>query len=109
MKKIIITLTGLLVLSCQSKKEEPAAATTTLNETTVSLTEAQLKNADLALGQLEKKSLSSVLKVNGQIDVPPQNLVSISMPLGSYLKSTKLLPGMHINKGEVIATMEDQQ
>ncbi len=109
MKKIIITLTGLLVLSCQSKKEEPAAATTTLNETTVSLTEAQLKNADLALGQLEKKSLSSVLKVNGQIDVPPQNLVSISMPLGGYLKSTKLLPGMHINKGEVIATMEDQQ
>ncbi|TBX67528.1 efflux RND transporter periplasmic adaptor subunit [Flavobacterium silvisoli] len=109
MKKIIITLTGLLVLSCQSKKEEPAAKPETINETTVSLTEAQLKNADLALGQLEKKSLSAVLKVNGQIDVPPQNLVSISMPLGGYLKSTQLLPGMHINKGQIIATMEDQQ
>jgi membrane fusion protein, heavy metal efflux system len=35
--------------------------------------------------------------------------VSISAPLGGYLKSTKLLPGMHLNKGEVIAVLEDQQ
>jgi cobalt-zinc-cadmium efflux system membrane fusion protein len=47
--------------------------------------------------------------VNGKIDVPPQNMVSISVPLGGYLKSTKLLEGMHINKGEVLAVMEDQQ
>jgi len=108
MKNTIIILVGLLVLSCQSKKEE-TTADTPINETEVSLTEAQLKNASLTIGSLEKKSLSSVLKVNGQIDVPPQNLVSISMPLGGYLKSTQLLPGMHINKGQVIATMEDQQ
>ncbi len=36
-------------------------------------------------------------------------MVSISVPLGGYLRSTKLLPGMHLNKGEVIAIMEDQQ
>lgn len=109
MKNIIITLIGFLVLGCQSKKEEAATDAKTINESIVALTEAQLKNASLATGNVEKKSISSVLKVNGQIDVPPQNMVSISMPLGGYLKSTKLLPGMHINKGEVIATMEDQQ
>jgi cobalt-zinc-cadmium efflux system membrane fusion protein len=47
--------------------------------------------------------------VNGKIDVPPQNLVSISVPLGGYLKTTQLLPGMHVNKGDVIAVMQDQQ
>ena len=109
MKNIIITLTACLILSCQSKKEEAPAAANSLTESIASLTEAQLKNANITTGRLEKKSISSVLKVNGQIDVPPQNMVSISMPLGGYLKSTKLLPGMHINKGEVIATMEDQQ
>lgn len=109
MKNIIITLIGFLVLGCQSKKEEATTDAKTINESIVALTEAQLKNASLATGNVEKKSISSVLKVNGQIDVPPQNMVSISMPLGGYLKSTKLLPGMHINKGEVIATMEDQQ
>ena len=31
------------------------------------------------------------------------------MPLGGYLKSTNLLPGKYIEKGAVIAVMEDQQ
>ena len=43
------------------------------------------------------------------MDVPPQNMVSISVPLGGYLRSTSLLPGMHVRKGDVIAVMEDQQ
>ncbi|MFN5932211.1 MAG: efflux RND transporter periplasmic adaptor subunit, partial [Sphingobacteriales bacterium] len=42
-------------------------------------------------------------------DVPPQNIVSISFPLGGYLKSTKLLPGMQVKKGEVVGYIEDQQ
>jgi cobalt-zinc-cadmium efflux system membrane fusion protein len=75
----------------------------------VSLTNEQLTNANVVLGKLEQKSISSILKVNGKIDVPPQNMVSVSVPLGGYLKSTKLLPGMHVSKGEVIAVMEDQQ
>src|SRR5690606_32478898 len=49
------------------------------------------------------------LKLNGKIDVPPQNLASVSSALGAYVKSTKLLPGMHFRKGEVIAVMEDNQ
>jgi cobalt-zinc-cadmium efflux system membrane fusion protein len=53
--------------------------------------------------------MASILKVSGIIDVPPQNMVSVSVPLGGFLKYTKLLPGMHITKGEAIATMEDQQ
>lgn len=109
MKNIIIALIGCLIMSCQSKKEDAPTESKSINESVVSLSPAQLKNANLSTGVLEKKSISSVLKVNGQIDVPPQNMVSISMPLGGYLKTTKLLPGMHINKGEVIATMEDQQ
>jgi len=33
----------------------------------------------------------------------------VSMPMGGFLKTTQLLPGMHVKKGEVIATMEDQR
>lgn len=109
MKNILIILGSLLVFSCQSKTEKPEATSKSINESVVTLTDGQLKNTALATGTLEKKSLSTVLKVHGQIDVPPQNMISISMPLGGYLKTTKLLPGMHVSKGEVIATMEDQQ
>lgn len=99
----------ILLVGCNSKKEEQTSDAEKNNENLVSLSDAQFKNASIEIGKPEKRTISSILKVNGKIDVPPQNLVSVSMPLGGYLKTTKLLPGMHITKGEVIATMEDQQ
>ncbi len=109
MKIFIILLASFLLLNCQTKKEEKTSETNTIELINVSLTPKQLENAALMIGSVEERTVASILKVNGIIDVPPQNLISISMPLGGYLKSTKLLPGMHLNKGEVIATMEDQQ
>ncbi len=108
-KYIILLVSSALLMSCGSETKTENTATVALEETTVQLTDAQLKNISLTTGKLELKSISSILKVNGTIDVPPQNLVSISVPLGGFLKSTKLLPGMHIFKGDVIAIVEDQQ
>lgn len=76
---------------------------------TITLTDVQMSNAHIETGNIEQKEISTILKVNGRIDVPPQNMVSVSVLLGGYLKSTKLLPGMHINKNEVIAVVEDNQ
>lgn len=108
--KFIWILTLLAAASCAGdKKETPSVATTEETETVVTLTEEQYKNARIETGDISRRSVAAVLKVNGKIDVPPQNMVSVSFPLGGYLKSTKLLPGAHVSKGEVIAVMEDQQ
>jgi len=88
-----------------AEKEAPSAT----NESLVQLSDAQMKNAGIVTARPERRSMAAVLKVSGKIDVPPQNIVSISFPLGGYLKSTRLLPGMHVNKGSVIGVMEDQQ
>ncbi|MBK7310061.1 MAG: efflux RND transporter periplasmic adaptor subunit [Bacteroidia bacterium] len=110
MKNYIILITILTFLSsCGNKKETEDSLKSNLEVNLVELTPEQIKNAGIAIGRSEQRVLSSLLKVNGVIDVPPQNMVSISVPLGGYLRSTKLLPGMHVNKGEVIAVMEDQQ
>jgi membrane fusion protein, heavy metal efflux system len=106
---IFLSISIILLAACGGKKKVEQAITSVTNENIVTLTDAQLKNAAVVTGKIEEKEISSVLKVNGKIDVPPQNMVSISVPLGGYLKTTKLLPGMHVNKGEVIAVMEDQQ
>ena len=110
MKRLLIISTICLALAaCGGNKKEEKEAVAETNENHVTLTDAQLKNAGIQTGKLEQKSISSVLKVSGKVDVPPQNMVSISVPLGGYLKSTKLLPGTHVSKGEVLAVMEDQQ
>ncbi|PUZ21829.1 efflux transporter periplasmic adaptor subunit [Chitinophaga parva] len=100
----------LAFMACKSKKQEPAAAReNTTTENLVQLTDAQLQSAAVELTQLAPKNIAYTLHVSGKIDVPPQNMVSISFPLGGFLKDTRLLSGMQVTKGEAIATMEDPQ
>lgn len=106
---IIISLAFVILSSCENKQAKNKERVETSTENIVELTDSQLRNSTIEIGKIEQKTISSLLKVNGKIDVPPQNMVSISVPLGGYLKSTKLLEGMHISKGEIIAVMEDQQ
>ena len=108
-KYIIISIAFAVLTSCGSKESETEATSETPNENMVELTDAQLNHSEIKTGKIEQRSISSLLKVNGKIEVPPQNLVSVSVPMGGYLKSTKLLEGMHVSKGEVISTMDDQQ
>lgn len=109
-KYTLIILTSMLFNACSSNQptEEPTSVVTE-NSNLIELSDAQLKNANITVGKIASKNMASILKVNGIIDVPPQNMISISVPLGGFLKYTKLLPGMHLLKGESIATMEDQQ
>ena len=111
MKHIIIGIFIISILSACGKQDNTSSANAaeTVNENAVKMTDAQIQSAGIQVGKLEKRDISTILKVNGTVDVPPQSLVSVSMPLGGYLKSTHLLPGMYVKKGEVIATMEDQQ
>ncbi len=107
MKYILSFFIVGLLLSCSGKPEATAKEPET-QPSVVKFTADQLKQAGIETGQVAVKPLSAELKVNGVVDVPPQNIVSVSFPLGGYLKSTKLLPGMHVGRGEVIAIMEDQ-
>lgn len=96
------------MVACKGKVQE--SAKTDLSESKyIELTPSELKIADIGVGKAQKMNISATFFANGVIDVPPQNLVSVSATLGGYLKYTKLLPGMHIRKGEQLAIMEDQQ
>ncbi len=106
---VILSTLFIMITACNSNKKVENTPEEATSETTIELTDAQFKNSDIKTGKIELRNISSLLKVNGKIEVPPQNMVSVSVPMGGYLRSTKLLAGMHISKGEIIATMEDQQ
>ena len=101
-----------LTIGCHTTPETPAPAKTTtptVPEGVIQLSDAQYQNTTISTTQIQQKNIADNLLVNGKIDVPPQNLVSISVPMGGYVKSTQLLPGQHIKKGQVLAVVEDQQ
>lgn len=106
--RLFVLLLSFVLAACGSKKAaEPTEKIPSGN--VITLTDSQMKNVQIETGKAEQKQISSVLKVNGRIDVPPQNMVSVSVPMGGYLKSTKLLPGLHVRKNEIIAIIEDNQ
>lgn len=110
MKNYILLLSMMVLLAaCGGNTTENTTEEKAKNGDIVQLNDKQMINAGIVTGLGEKKNISSVLKVNGKIEVPPQNIVSVSIPLGGYLKSTHLLPGTKIKKGEVIAVIEDPQ
>lgn len=118
MNKLYITLTFISAFfaACSSKepaakKEEPklqAAATSNQPaEQVIVITEQQYKAAGITVGAFNNGSVNEVLKVNGTIEAPPENMHTISFPLGGYLKRTSLVHGQYVAKGSVLATMED--
>lgn len=99
----------LWLFSCKNHPTQNEPVQKQADSSIVTLTDAQYKNAGIITDTLQQKMVSATLKLNGKIDVPPQNMVSVSVPMGGYLKSTQLLPGMHISKGEILAVIEDPQ
>ena len=111
LKYILIPAFMVSVFFSCTNKEETAAAEEHHDEesNTVELTDAQIKTAGIALGKIEPRQISGTIKVNGVLDVPPQQLVSISVPLGGFLKSTTLLQGSRVQKGQLIAVIENPE
>jgi len=93
----------------ETSKAAPAEEAHEENENSVEITASQYKAIGVTLGSPEMKSLSGLLKVNGFIDVPPQNLVSVTTQMGGIVKSTPLLTGSNVSKGQVVAVLQNQE
>jgi cobalt-zinc-cadmium efflux system membrane fusion protein len=107
-KSITVLLFSMLFASCGNQTEETKQEEHHEEAAnTVEFTNEQYKVANVTLGNIEMKSLSGAIKVNGMLDVPPQNLVSVSAPMGGFLKSTELLQGLKVKKGQVIAVIQN--
>lgn len=110
-KVTLFTIVFLGVLqSCATKTDDgntPEKKNHDEEENVIEFSEAQYKNAGIELGKIENKQISGTIKVNGKLDVPPQQKASISVPLGGFLKSTPLLQGSHVSKGQLIAIIEN--
>ena len=91
-----------------SQKHSEQDSETSEDAEIVELTDEQARVAGIELGAVEMKVLGEVLKVNGVLDAPPQNVASVSPRIGGYIRSTRLLQGLRVRKGETLAVLEHQ-
>ena len=118
MKNILVVLFLIIsCLSCSKKEEEKEIVNKhdsheehgshEENESIVKLTKEQYETAGIETGSVSIRNLSNVVTANGNIDIPPQNLVSISAPMGGFVRKTDLLQGMNVKKGQLLAVVEN--
>jgi RND family efflux transporter MFP subunit len=108
---IIVSVFIITLVSCSWGKK-PAAeikVAEVLPEDIVELRADQIKLADIQTGAIETRALSGTLKVSGTVAAAPQNLATVSMPLGGFVKSTTLMPGNSVQKGQTLAILENQE
>jgi cobalt-zinc-cadmium efflux system membrane fusion protein len=110
--RVSLIIFGVLIslVSCNkgSKSAEQALKVEALPEDIVELRDDQIKLAGIETGSIEMRTISNTLKVNGIVTVAPQNQATVCMPLGGFIKSTTLLPGNSVNKGQTLAVIENQ-
>ncbi|MDP1622201.1 MAG: efflux RND transporter periplasmic adaptor subunit [Bacteroidales bacterium] len=75
----------------------------------VELNAEQIKVAGIEMGKVQMRQVSGVIKANGIVSTIPQNTASVSVPLGGFVKSSNLLPGIAVIKGQTLATIENME
>ena len=97
---------------CGEKKNETNKSQTennTIKDSRIQVTQAQFGQSKMTLGGLEEKSFPNVVSVNGLIDVPPEYRAVVNATMGGYIKTTPLLIGDKVKKGQVLVTIENPE
>jgi cobalt-zinc-cadmium efflux system membrane fusion protein len=101
----------ILCISCSGKKltNNETGIAELLPDSIVEMRYDQIKTAEIDTGSVEMRSLNSTLKVSGKVTVAPQNFATVCAPMGGFIKSTTLLPGKSVTKGQTLALIENQE
>lgn len=86
-----------------------SADTTRTTNLTATFSDEQYRLAGIALGAIQSRNLSSVIRLNGVIDVEPSSTAVVSAPMGGYVRSAGLLPGARVTQGQVLATLTNPE
>jgi cobalt-zinc-cadmium efflux system membrane fusion protein len=107
MKKIIYTivLTSLL-FSCKDAKTEE---TTVKDNGLITVSTAQFQSSGMEIANPIEQDFDVVINTSGRIDVPPQNRAQVTSFIGGYVKSTQLLVGDKVTKGQALLTLENTE
>ncbi|MWB94911.1 efflux RND transporter periplasmic adaptor subunit [Flavobacterium sp. GA093] len=103
---LIVFIALFLTASCQDKKAEESHEEEK-SENEVALTESQFKTVGIETGAVENRNLNKIIKANGYTTVPPQNSAEVATLIGGTVKDILVLEGTYVNKGKVLATIQN--
>ena len=107
MKKLLaIFILSAVFISCKEHKTEENAV---VDSDLISVTDTQFQSVGMAIGNPSEQNFDETVKASGKVDVPPQNRSQITSFIGGYVKSTQLLVGDKVVKGQPLLTLENTE
>lgn len=101
----------LLMSSCGKKAnagDQENGAKEELADDIVELRDDQIKLIGLTTGDIEMRDLKDVVKANGKVSVAPEDIATVCMPMGGYVRSANIMQGDYVRKGQTLAVLENQ-
>lgn len=112
MKHIYNIFTFLLLFACfgcNNSENQLSNSENIKEDNRIIVSKEQFKANNMALGSIEEKAFPKSIKVNGMIDVPPENKATVNSITGGYVKTIPLLVGDKVKKGQVLLTIENPE
>ena len=110
--KIVLLSIVYTLISCGNKEEKREQDLIQKEANTadyIFVTKAQYKRSNMKLGSIQEKIFPSTVKTSGMIDVPPENRAVVNATMGGYIKTTPLLIGDEVRKGQALVTIENPE
>ena len=104
---IIPIIISLIVISCDSGVRMVSEDTEEHeNDGVVFLSEKQRNILGLQYGNLQMRNLTTVVKINGQLEVPPASSADVTAVIGGNVKEIRVFHGDKVEKGQPLAILE---
>ena len=105
-KSLYIIALSLVLFSCKESKTDEVEQK---DNGLIAVTAAQFKSSGMEIASPTEQDFDVTIKAAGKIDVPPQNRAKVNTFVGGYVKSTTLLVGNKVKKGQALLTLQSTE
>ncbi len=107
--KYNIALLSIVIILFSSCKKEKDATVEEKDNGLITVSKEQFETMGMAIATPLEQDFDVTVKTSGRIDVPPKNKARISTFVGGYVKSTTLLVGDKVTKGQALLVIESTE
>lgn len=109
MKSKLIILTSLVIsLSCENQSENIQKAAIK-NGSEIMLTNEQIRSSGIITKNIKSMIITESVNTNGYLEVPPNQISTISPVIGGHIKKLNILVGDKVKKGQMLATLSSPE
>ncbi|MDD4514627.1 efflux RND transporter periplasmic adaptor subunit [Massilibacteroides sp.] len=107
---IFLVLAIVFFNSCGGEKKSPEDENTEKEDNSLfEVTQEQFNSMKMEVSTLQEREFDNTIKASGKIDVPPKSRAKVSSFVGGYVKTTSLLVGDKVSKGQPLLTLESPE